>query len=182
MTVTIGRRELLAAFGGAAAGWPLAARAQQGERVRRIGVLMNLASDDPEGQSRVTAFVQGLQQSGWSIGHNMRIDYRWGAGDAERFREHAAELLALAPDVIMVSGAAVVALQQITRTVPIVFVNVGRSGRTWPGRQSGTAGRERHRLYPVRIRQQRKVVGAAQGDGAARGTYQTTADQPAGCQ
>jgi putative tryptophan/tyrosine transport system substrate-binding protein len=119
----VNRRDFITLLGGAAA-WPLAARAQQGDRVRRIGVLMNLASDDPERQTRVTAFVQGLQQSGWSVGHNMRIDYRWGAGDAERFRKHAAELVALAPDVILVSGAAAVALQQITRTVPIVFANV----------------------------------------------------------
>jgi len=118
------RRQFIALLGSGVAAWPLAAQAQQRERMRRIGVLMNLASDDSEGQTRVTAFVQGLQQSGWSVGHNIRIDYRWGAGDAERFRKDAAELVALAPDVIMASGAAVVALQQITRTVPIVFVNV----------------------------------------------------------
>src|SRR5215831_2441978 len=80
MTVTIGRRELLAALGGAAA-WPLAARAQQGERVRRIGVLMNLVADDPEASARVTALAQGLQQLGWTVGRNVRMDYRWGAVD-----------------------------------------------------------------------------------------------------
>ena len=127
MTVTIGRRELLVALGGsAAAGWSLAARAQQGERVRRVGVLMNLAADDPEGQTRIVAFVQGLQQSGWTDGRNIRIDTRWAAGDADRFHRYAEELLALAPDVILASATpSVQALQQATRTVPIVFANVG---------------------------------------------------------
>src|SRR5262252_1531560 len=82
MTVTIGRRELLVALGGAAVAWPLAAHAQQGERMRRIGVLEPLAVDDPETLARVTAFAQGLQQLGWTAGRNVRIDYRWGAGDA----------------------------------------------------------------------------------------------------
>src|SRR5713101_926948 len=95
----IKRRDFITLLGGAAAAWPLAARAQQGERMRRIGVLMNLAADDPEGQTRITAFVQGLQQLGWSVGRNVRIDTRWGGGDAERFRRYAAELVALAPDI-----------------------------------------------------------------------------------
>jgi putative tryptophan/tyrosine transport system substrate-binding protein len=118
------RRAFITLFGGAAAAWPLAARAQQSDKLLRIGVLMNLAADDPEGQTRIAAFVQGLQQLGWTEGRNVRIDYRWGAGDAERFRRYAAELVALAPDVMMASGATVVALLQTTRTVPIVFVNV----------------------------------------------------------
>ena len=117
------RREFITLLGGAAA-WPLAARAQQGKPMRRIGVLMNLAIDDSEGQTRITAFVQGLQQLDWSVGSNLRIDYRWGAGDAERFRRYAAELVALAPDVILASGATVTALQQVTRTIPIVFAQV----------------------------------------------------------
>jgi putative ABC transport system substrate-binding protein len=118
----IGRRKFLATLGGAAAAWPLAARAQQGERVRRIGVLHALAADDPEGQARLTAFVQGLQELGWTDGRNVRIDYRWAGGDAERSRRYAAELVALAPDVILAAGAAVVpSLLQATRTVPIVF-------------------------------------------------------------
>jgi putative ABC transport system substrate-binding protein len=83
------RRTFIALLGGAAA-WPLAAWAQQGERVRRIGVLMNVAADDPEGQARLTAFVQGLQQLGWTDGRNVRIDYRWGGGDADRIRRYAA--------------------------------------------------------------------------------------------
>src|SRR5215510_16514144 len=110
------RREVITLLGGAAATWPLAARAQQGEQVRRIGVLMPLAADDPEGQSRVAAFAQGLQQSGWTIGRNVRIDTRWAAGDAERIRRYAAELVALTPDVILVVGApATGSLLQATR-------------------------------------------------------------------
>ena len=119
------RRDFITLLGGAAAAWPLAARAQQGERVRRVGVLMNLTADDPESSARVTAFAQGLQQLGWTVGRNLRIDYRWGAMDAERARRYAPELVALAPDVILASGApAVVALQQAARTVPIVFANI----------------------------------------------------------
>src|SRR5262249_24489058 len=116
------RREFITLLGGAAVAWPLAARAQQRETMRRIGVLMNLASDDAEGQARLAAFHQGLQQLGWTVGRNVQIDYRWGAGDAERIRKFAAELVALAPDVILSTGSpSVAALQQATRTVPIVF-------------------------------------------------------------
>jgi len=126
MTVTIGRRQLLAALGGAAAAWPLAARAQQPrERMRRIGVLMHLAADDPEGQSRVAAFLQGLQEAGWAVGRNVNIDVRWAAGEAERYRRYAAEIVALTPDVILTSATpSIRAMQQATRTVPIVFVLV----------------------------------------------------------
>ena len=99
------RREFITLLGGAAAAWPLAARAQQGERMRRIGVLMPLAADDPEGQARIAAFLQGLQQLGWTDGRNVRIDIRWGAGDADRIRKYAAELVALAPDVILATGS-----------------------------------------------------------------------------
>ena len=119
--VDLRRREFVTLLGGAAA-WPLAARAQQTERMRRIGVLMPSAEDDPEGQSRLRAFMQGLQQSGWTDGRNLRIDIRWGAGDAERIRRYAAELAALAPDVILAgAGAVIPSLLQATRTVPIVF-------------------------------------------------------------
>jgi len=118
------RREFITLLGGAACGWPLAARAQQRERTRRIGVLQSLAADDPEGQGRLSAFAQSLQQLGWTIGRNVQIDTRWAAGDAERFRGYAAELVALTPDVILAVGAAAVGpLRQVTRTVPIVFVN-----------------------------------------------------------
>src|SRR5262249_25475359 len=126
MASHIGRRKFLAAVGGAAVAWPLAARAQQDERTRRVSVLMNVAADDPEGQMRIVAFVQGVQQSGWTNGHNVRIDTRWAADDAARFQRAAEELLALAPDVILASATpSVKALQQLTRTVPIVFANVG---------------------------------------------------------
>jgi putative ABC transport system substrate-binding protein len=118
------RREFITLLGGAAA-WPLAARAQQPDRMRRIGVLMPLATDDPVGQARITAFLQVLQQLGWTDGRNVRMDYRWGAGDADRVRRYAAELLALAPDVILANGNAGVApLLQASRTVPIVFAIV----------------------------------------------------------
>jgi putative ABC transport system substrate-binding protein len=119
------RREFITLLGGATAAWPRAARAQQPEQIRRIGALMNLAADDPESQRRVTAFVQGLQQLGWTDGRNVRIDFRWGADDAERIRTYAAELVALAPDVILAAGAVTVGpLQHASRTVPIVFAGV----------------------------------------------------------
>src|SRR5262245_14664687 len=108
MIAKLKRREFITLLGGAAATWPLVAWAQQGERMRRIGVLMNLASDDAEGQARLTAFAQGLQQFGWTDGRNARIEYRWAVGDAERIRKQAAELVTLAPAVILASGVPVV--------------------------------------------------------------------------
>jgi len=119
------RREFITRVGGAAVAWPLVGRAQQGERMRRIGVLMNLAADDAEGQARLAAFRQGLQQLGWIEGRNAHLDIRWGAGDAERFRRYAAELVALVPDLILAaSGSTMPPLLHATRTVPIVFVQV----------------------------------------------------------
>jgi putative ABC transport system substrate-binding protein len=119
------RRQFITLLGGVAAAWPLAARAQQAERARRVGVLMNLTADDLEASARITAFAQGLQQLGWTDGRNVRIDYLWGAAGADRSRKYAAELVALAPDVVLAVGTpAVAALQQATRTVPTVFVNV----------------------------------------------------------
>jgi putative ABC transport system substrate-binding protein len=118
------RRAFITLLGGAAA-WPLAARAQQPERMRGIGVLMPLGADDPEAQARIAAFSQALEQLGWTEGRNLRIDIRWGAGDADRVRKDATELAALAPNVILANGsAAVAALQLAARTVPIVFVAV----------------------------------------------------------
>ena len=120
----IRRREFITLLGGAAV-WPLAARAQQIERMRRIAVLMSTAADDPETLARVGAFLQGLQQLGWTDGLNVRIEYRFGSGDAERIRKHSAELVALAPDVILATGTSTVApLLQATRAVPIVFAIV----------------------------------------------------------
>jgi putative ABC transport system substrate-binding protein len=125
MAIHIGRRKFLATLGGAAVAWPLAARAQPGERMRRVGLLTNLAADDPEGQVRMAAFRQGLSELGWSDGGNVRIDTRWGAGDVDRHRQYAAELVALAPDVIVpVTSPVVAAVQRETRSVPIVFVGV----------------------------------------------------------
>jgi len=118
------RREFIALLCGAAT-WPLGARAQQGERVRHIGLLLNIRADDPQSQARLAAFAQGLQQLGWTIGQNVLVDYRWADGNAETIRKHAAELVALAPDVILAhSSAALAPLLQVTRTVPIVFTIV----------------------------------------------------------
>jgi putative tryptophan/tyrosine transport system substrate-binding protein len=118
------RREFITLLGGAVA-WPLAARAQQREKVRRIGMLMPYAANDPQVQIRNAAFLQGLQQLGWTVGQNVQIDYRWSGGNMDDTRRYAAELVALAPDLIFAPGSATVRpLQQATRSVPIVFVLV----------------------------------------------------------
>ena len=118
------RREFITLLGGAAL-WPLGARAQQPERMRRIGVLMGPAADDPDGQARIAALLQGLQQLGWGVGRNVRVDIRWAAGNADDSRRYAAELVALASDVIVANGSISMApLLQATRSVPIVFVVV----------------------------------------------------------
>ena len=119
------RREFIGLVGGAAAAWPLAARAQQPDQMRRIGVLMGYAESDLEAQAWVTAFVQGFKELGWIVGRNVSIDYRFGAGDADRMRAYAEELVGLAPAVILAHTSPVMAaLQQATRTIPIVFVDV----------------------------------------------------------
>ena len=119
------RREFITVLGSVAATWPFAARTQQSEGVRRVGVLMNIAQDDPQSKVGVSAFERGLGERGWALGSKLQIEYRWGAGDANRYRKYAPELVALSPDVIMaVGGTAVGALQQASRTVPIVFVAV----------------------------------------------------------
>ena len=120
------RRQFISLLGGAAAAWPVGARGQQPrERMRRIGVLLNAAADDAEYQARLGAFLQALALLGWTIGRNVRIDIRWATASAAEIRRHAAELAALAPDVILVHGAqAAGPLLQATRTVPVVFVNV----------------------------------------------------------
>ena len=120
------RRDFIKAIVGSATVWPLTARAQQTERVRRIGVLMNIGADDAEAPVLVGAFSQGLAEAGWIIGRNARIDYRWYQGNAEAARAYAAELLALTPDIILTSGTpGTTAVKQLTRTVPIVFTRVG---------------------------------------------------------
>jgi putative ABC transport system substrate-binding protein len=119
------RREFIAALGGAAVVWPLGAHAQQGEQVRRIGMLLAITADDPESKARLAAFTQGLQQLGWTIDQNVRVDYRWAGADADKMRKYAADLIALAPDVIVTqSSTAVAPLLQATRTIPIVFTIV----------------------------------------------------------
>ena len=118
------RREFIGLLGSALA-WPLAARAQQRQRMRRVGVFTPGTADDPEHKTRDAAFLQGLGELGWIVGRNLRIDYRWGAGDYERFRAMAAELIELNPDVILAQGSSTVtALQKTSGTVPIVFANV----------------------------------------------------------
>jgi putative tryptophan/tyrosine transport system substrate-binding protein len=118
------RRDFITGVAGSVVGWPLAARAQQPDRMRRIGVLMNLAADDPDAPARVAAFAQGLQELGWTMGRNVRIDYRWGAGVADLYRRYGVELVALTPDLILASGVpAVSAVQQASRTMPVVFVD-----------------------------------------------------------
>src|SRR5215831_11879448 len=123
MASHIGRRKFLATLGGAAATWPLAARAQQPERMRRIGVLMLYPENDSEGQLRATALRQGLQKLGWVTGRNVQIDFQWGFGDADWIRSAAAQLLRLAPDVILANGTpAARMMQQANRTVPVIFI------------------------------------------------------------
>ena len=117
------RRKFITLLGGAAAALPLAARAQQGKRMRRIGVLMSATPDDPYQTTNLSAFMQGLQERGWTIGSNVRVDYRWGSGNTDLFRKYATELIALAPDVILATAGSIVgALQKESGTVPIVFV------------------------------------------------------------
>ena len=146
MTVSIGRRELLVAVGGVAAAWPLAARAQQRERMRRIGVLLPATPDDARYQTWAGAFLQELTNSGWSIGRNARIDTRWATANADAVRKQAAELVALAPDVILAPGASTVGpLLQVTRTLPIVFAIVADP----VGAVSLTAWRDRVATPPV---------------------------------
>jgi putative ABC transport system substrate-binding protein len=119
------RREFLGVLGGAAAAWPAAVRAQQPQRMRRIGVFMSLSAEDSEGQLRVAAFMQGLQERGWAVGRDLIVDFRWGASEPERYQRFASELVALAPDVILAGATSVVtALQRKTQTVPIVFAGI----------------------------------------------------------
>jgi putative tryptophan/tyrosine transport system substrate-binding protein len=126
------RRDFVTLLGGAAA-WPLAARAQQPEWMRRIGVLMAQAADDPEGHARITAFAQGLQEAGWTTGRNVGIDYRWAGASADAMAKYAAELVGLAPDVILAATSRSVAeLQRITRTIRRDFITLLGGVAAWP--------------------------------------------------
>jgi putative tryptophan/tyrosine transport system substrate-binding protein len=119
------RRDFIKIITGSAAAWSIAAHAQQGDRVRRIGAITSLSSNDPEGQARYAAFLQELQVLGWSIGRNIQIEYFWGEGNRDRSRKNATELVALAPDVILATGSPTLEpLLQATHTVPIVFVQI----------------------------------------------------------
>jgi putative tryptophan/tyrosine transport system substrate-binding protein len=158
--LTLKRRDFITLVGGATALWPLAAGAQQTARMRRIGVMTPFPADDAEGNARLTAFAQALQQSGWTVGQNVRIDYRWGPGNANTMRKYADELVALGPDVILAATSASVApLLEASRTVPIVFAGIAdpvASGFVEPG----AARRQRHWLYRLRIFHRRKMAGA----------------------
>jgi putative ABC transport system substrate-binding protein len=145
------RREFITLLGGAAA-WPLAARAQPSERMRRIGVLMNAVADDPEMQARMAAFHQGLQEAGWVVGRNVRVDARWSGGDTARLRNAAAELVALGSEVMLAgAGPTTPTLLQVSRTVPIVFAqSVDPVGNGFVAKPRAS-GRQRDRLHPIRI-------------------------------
>ena len=156
------RREFISLLGGMAVGWPLAARAQQAERMRRVGVISAGRSDDPGLRARNAAFVRGLAQLGWTDGHNVRIDYRWGEGNADDLRKYAAELVALAPDVILAPGGpAIERMLQATRVVPIVFVIAIDPVGSGFVESLSRPGRACHRLYAVRIQFVREMAGTA---------------------
>ena len=168
MTAFIGRREFITLLGSAAAAWPLGARAQQPPRMRRIGVLDTLAADDPEASVRHGAFMQGLQELGWGIGRNLRIDTRWAAGDTGRIRSLAVEMVALGPDVIFTSGFSTIRpLLDATSTIPIVFANVvdpvgAGFVASWRGPAATSPG------SPATSSASHQVAGAAQADRARR--------------
>jgi putative tryptophan/tyrosine transport system substrate-binding protein len=142
------RRDFITLLGGAAAAWPLAAQAQQPERMHRIGVLMNLAADDALGQARQTAFVRALEELGWADGRNVRIDIRWGAGDADRYRKYAAELVAFAPDVILATSGAT--MPALVRPAPCRSFSCRFPTRlARASSRPGATGWQRYRVYPV---------------------------------
>jgi putative ABC transport system substrate-binding protein len=154
------RRQFIAGLGSTAV-WPLSARAQQSDRVRRIGVLSGLDENDPMAKNAVSAFAQALADLGWTDGRNVRIDLRWGHGDKDRIRTFARELVGLPPDIIVTAGnASSVAFQRETRTIPIVFALVGDPVA------SGPPEWERHRLCQLRSLAGRQVACAALGDRA----------------
>jgi putative tryptophan/tyrosine transport system substrate-binding protein len=152
------RREFIASASLVAV-WPLAALAQQPERVRRIGVLMNVNADDRDQQANVATFVQILRQLGWVDGGNIQIEIRWAGGDFAAIRRHAEQLVALAPDVLVSTGnAGMGPLLQATRTVPIVFCKCTRRGWLRLRRQPGGARRQRDRSYSIRIQFEREMA------------------------
>ena len=159
MSICLRRREFIAGFGGAVASWPLAARAQQGDRVRRIGVLMPLDENDPEGKRRYSAFTQALAGLGWTDGRNLRMDLRWGGDETNRIRALAQALVGLQPDIIVTYGTtATVALQRETRMIPIVFAGVGDPVASGIVARFNQPGGKRHRLRPLRTDAGRQVA------------------------
>jgi len=163
------RREFITLIGGAAAAWPLAVHAQQPERIRRIGVLMNFASDDPEARALVATFLQGLSELGWRESRTLQIDIRWWTDDAETSRAQAKELLALAPDVILATTTSKVqVLRQASRSLPIVFAGVSDPVGGGFGREPSASRRQHYRICPPGIRHQRQMAGTAQRDSAPR--------------
>jgi putative tryptophan/tyrosine transport system substrate-binding protein len=193
VAIGIGRRQFISALGGAVAAWPLAARAQQADRKRLIGVFLPATANDPESISEITALSQGLQELGWSDGRNVRIEFLWGAGNEDQYRKMASELIALAPDVVVALGTLVVgALQRETRTVPIVFVSVtdpvgggvaeslarpGGNATGFASPEYGTSGKYLELLKEIAPRLTRAAV--ARDPGNSAGTAQFAAIQMA---
>jgi hypothetical protein len=175
------RRDFITLLGGAAA-WPLAARGQQPERLRRVGMLIGYAEEDREVRARVSAFEQALKELGWTSGRNIQFTYRWERGKAERMRVYAAELMGLAPDVVLTATtSALAALRRETLTVPIVFVNVHRSDRQRLCGEPGKAWWQYYRVQQFRALDGWQVGPAAQRDcttGYADRTYQQPGHRP----
>ena len=162
------RREFITVLGGAAA-WPLLARAQQGERMRRVGVLISTTENDPEAGRLIAAFKQGLLELGWSEGRNVRIDVRFPADNPDRMQAFAQELVALKPDALLASGPTPVqALQRFTNAVPIVFAQVNDPVGAGTGHDARAPRRACHRFHPGGIFDWRKIAGTAQGDRTRR--------------
>ena len=161
------RREFITLIGGAAAAWPLAVRAQQGERMRRIGLLMSTAEDDVESRERIDAFLQELARFGWTVGRNLQVDIRWPAGDADRIRRYAAELVALAPDVMLASrdGGILAAGHPVG---PDRVRHRRRPGRRRTRREPRASRNQRHRICIFRIQHGREVARTSSRDCAWR--------------
>ena len=172
------RREFITLLSGAAASWPVAARAQQGERLRLVGVLEGVSADTPNAKARPTAFLEGLQQSGWMPGRNVRVEVRWGGGDQAAIQKDAAELVALAPDVLVAGGSAAAELVlSFFFTIPIVFVIVPDPVGSGFVESLSRPGANATGFMMFDWELVRKVVGAAQRDCAERNAR----GSPPGC-
>ena len=184
MIAAMKRREFITLLGGAAAAWPRAARAQQSERMRRIGVLMSVEESDPEAQRYIKTFLQGLHGLGWTHGRNVEIQYRWGAANLDRIRTYAAELVGLKPDVILAQTALVVApLQRETSTVPIVFMQIVDPVESGFVASLARPGGNLTGVHPIRVLHGDEVAGDTQGGRAGRypcGNYPESSSIPSG--